>query len=511
MIRRPTATITPGLTSYLAVCAALGSLMIGQTVNQVWSTPDFWVYLGPVREFAARPLHPVHPLLVGDGADPYMGPYTWVLGLISRLLSADPTVVLAVAGLLNLLILLVGLWRLTRRFSSQPLAPVLALLFTLLAWGWEPWRWSGYLNLNSIGSGLPLGSKFATGLGLFVLAALVDWFGARGTRSLCVIALGFPIVVLTHQMTGLWVGLVGLGIALASARGLTLRSAAPLGVALAIGLLVVLLWPFFSVLDLLGSTGEFDSINARTYRLVAVRSVLALPGFVLLAVRLRQKPRDPLGLAAALVAVVFIFGWLTDRGSLGRVLPGLMLVAHITMADWFGSRLGSAAESARVRLRSTIFVGLILLIGLAGTAPGLVRGVPRALLPGRLANDSRISSVVAPFLGFADVLPASAVVAAPGGVSLAIGATAAKAIASPIPAPFVADNAQRIADNDAILDPATTTARRAALLATYGCSWLVVAAADAPALMAEIDGAEIVGVVAEYSIIRLPSAGALAP
>ncbi len=75
---------TPGVRPYLFVCVVVFLLMVGQTINRLWSTPDFWVYLGAVREFAQRPLHPLHPLLVGGNADPYMGPYTFALGLFTR-------------------------------------------------------------------------------------------------------------------------------------------------------------------------------------------------------------------------------------------------------------------------------------------------------------------------------------------------------------------------------------------------------------------------------------------
>ncbi len=86
--------------------------------------------------------------------------------------------------------------------------------------------------------------------------------------------------------------------------------------------LAIMMWPFFSVLDLLTATGDFDSINSRTYRRVAIRSVLAVPGLAILATRLARRQRDPLALAGLAVTSVFVFGWVTDRGSLGRVFPG---------------------------------------------------------------------------------------------------------------------------------------------------------------------------------------------
>ena len=111
----------PGLRPYLIVSSGLFVVMLGQTLNRIWPSPDFWFYLASVREFAARPLHPLHPLIVGSDADPYMGPYSFALGLITRVSGVDAVNLLAVAGLANFVVLLAGIWRFTRRFSAQAL------------------------------------------------------------------------------------------------------------------------------------------------------------------------------------------------------------------------------------------------------------------------------------------------------------------------------------------------------------------------------------------------------
>lgn len=146
---------------YVGLSVGLCLLMIGHTINKQWSDIDFWVWLGAVREFSLRTFDPAHPLIATNAPDLYMGPYSFVLRLVTSLTSVDPVLVIAIAGILNLILVLADLWRLTRLVSTTPWAPALALVFGLLAWGWQPWRWGGYLNLNSIGFGLPYGSTFA--------------------------------------------------------------------------------------------------------------------------------------------------------------------------------------------------------------------------------------------------------------------------------------------------------------------------------------------------------------
>ena len=143
--------------------------MTGWTLNQAWPSPDFWVHLGAVREFASAPLSPANPMVTGHAADPYMSPYTFLLGVLVGALGVDAVTVLAVAGVISLVLLLYALHRFVRSVSLEPSAPAFALAFTLTAWGWNPWRWSGFFDLNSLGAVLPLASTSASALGLIAI------------------------------------------------------------------------------------------------------------------------------------------------------------------------------------------------------------------------------------------------------------------------------------------------------------------------------------------------------
>lgn len=491
---------------YLLLCAGLVVLMIGQTSNRLWSNLDFWTWLGPVREFAARPLDPSHPLMAVEAPDSYMGPYALLLGLVTRATGGDPVDVLALAGLLNALIIVTGLRLLANRVSRAAWAPPLALVFTLVAWGWQPWRWSGYPNLNSLGVVLPLGSTFAYGTGLVFLAALWQWLEIGKRTALAGAVAAYALTVLTHQPTGLWVALVALGFVVGKLRGLGSRRTKWLLVAAATTAAVVAAWPYYSVIDLSTGLGGFDGINSPTYGAVIVRTALALPGLVILGARLRRNRADPLALAALVVGAAFVFGWVTDSGSLGRMAPGLMLVAHLAMADWFGLRLVSPIAAGR-RTVQWAFVAIVTL-GLVGTAPGWVRSVPRAFVPDDLAARLRLTSYVEPNLAFAGYFAPNDVVAATSRASMPIGGGAAKVVSVWIPQPFIADAEQRLHDIVVMLDPKTPSEERTALLARYRPSWLVVESTDAPALVQQLPGASVAGEVNGFAVIRLRPAGA---
>lgn len=490
---------------YVAISVVLGLLMIGHTSNRMWPDPDFWAWLGSVREFAERPFNPMHPLVAVDAPDSYLGPYSFALGGATRLTSADPVDVMAIAGLFNLTILVAGLWQLTRRVSSAAWAPPLALVFTLVAWGWQPWRWSGYPNLNSLGAVLPLGSTFAYGTGLFFLAALWAWLDSCRLAQLAVAVVAFPVTLLSHQATGLWIALLAVGFTAAKRAQLSRRMGLHLIAATGAVVVVVVAWPFYSIAEFATNVGGFDGVNSYTYRRVAVRFVLALPGLAILGWRLRRNRTDPLAVAGLIVGAAFVFGLITDRGSLGTTLPGLALVAHLAMADWFASNLTEERISPRQRGVVRGALAAIVVLGLLGTAPGWLRSVPRGPVPEELANKLRLNSKIEPNLGFVEFLDDDDVVAAVAGASVAIGGVAAKVLSVRIPQPFIGDEQQRLIDVRLMLDSDTEAEFRDFLVAKYGPDWLVVEMFDAASFIAQLPGSVVVAEVNGYALIRLPS------
>ena len=108
---------------------------------------------------------------------------------------------------------------------------------------------------------LPLGSTFAVELGIFCLAAMWDWLTEKRDRSLMFVAVSFPVVVLTHQPTGLWVALICLGFTVALWKPKGKREVAKLALAAAVAAGLVLSWSFFSLVDLLSNSQGFDDIN----------------------------------------------------------------------------------------------------------------------------------------------------------------------------------------------------------------------------------------------------------
>jgi hypothetical protein len=478
---RPTAVVARHrrLGTYVALGAALFVAMAGHTLNESWASPDFWMYLAAVRELADHPLDPSHPLMVATDPDPYLSPYTWVLGALSHVTGAGGVTVLAAAGLANLVLLLTGLYRLVTTLSSRWLAPALALIFTLFAWGFPPWRWSGFLNANSIGTVLPLASTLSTALALFALSAALRWLRSGSRVELALVGVTTPLIITCHPFTATWTAAVGLGFVVAaydSERGRVVA----LG-ALAVGAAgLALAWPFYPVVELPAASGGLEASNAAIFSRVLPRTFLALPGLLAIWLRLRERRRDPIVLGFGAASTVFAFGWVLDRPTLGRVLPAVMLLLHIALADLVAQRLEDAGGQRRAVMIAAVSFGVA--VGVAGSAAGMIRAAPRALLPAGLADRPELESLVDRYRPLGDRISRDDVVAASDSLALATAAISGKVIAPFVGAPFVDDLTERQRRTNTILDPDTTAAQRQRWIGRYGVDWLVLTHRDADGL-----------------------------
>lgn len=470
---------------YVLLIALLVAGMAVQTWGQRWSG-DYWLHRAAVLELSQDPWTPAHPLTPSPAPDPSLSPYTLLLGLVVRVTGAHVRDVLSVAALANLVLLLVGLHLFVRRFSAAALAPFWSLLATLFLWGIDPWRWSGYLNANSIGFGLPYPSMFAFAVMLLGLSALHDVLERPRPGRLAVLALSGAAVVLTHPFTGVAMVVAAAAIMVGRLRSIPARVVVGLMAAAAAAAALALLWPHYPLLDVLDEAPVYDRVHGRLYHLVAERTFLAVPALAALAARLRADRRDPLVLAFTLAGAMFTVGWVTDRNSLGRALPLAMLSAHIALGVWVAGPGTALWRGARPGQRTAMLVSgaLLLLVGVAGSRAGLSRAVPRPLLAAGVAGDARLAPLDDD-LGFLEETSRDDVLLVRGlRPARAAPGLGAKVVAPGYIAPLLDDVEQR--RSDLALFFATTSPReRRRIMERYGVSLVLLegrARAEAEAL-----------------------------
>lgn len=378
---------------YVALCLLFMAGMFVQTSEQRWSS-DYWAHRSAVLELSHDPWSPDHPFTGSQHADPGLSPYILALGLAARASPLGVADVLSVAALVNTALFLVGLRHFVGRFSRAPMAPFWTLLATLFLWGRDPWRWSGYLNANSIGFGLPYPSMFATALLLLGLSALIDFCDKGDRRNLVALIVLAPLVILSHPFTGMAMGVGAVAVVVSRFGTMPARRLWELAVGVAAVAAAVIAWPLYSVIDQLAASSDYDDVHFRLYHLVLQRAGLAILALPVLAVRFRTHHRDPLVLMAAGATFIFAAGRLTDSYRLGRILPLGMFAAHVALGVWMGERAPVLWRQRGVlwRLTAAAGVAMAFLYEIVGCQAGLARAVPRAFLPASVANDPRLGS-----------------------------------------------------------------------------------------------------------------------
>ncbi|MSO87914.1 MAG: hypothetical protein EXQ71_10410, partial [Acidimicrobiia bacterium] len=459
--------------------AAVVLVLVGsQTLNGQWST-DMWEHVAVVRELMAHPFDPTHPQLLSPATHPGFSPYTVALALVGQASGGGAVAVLSVAAILNVAFLLGALQRLVLEVTDNVRAPFWALVFLLALWGMAPYRYSGFFGLNSIGFVAPYPSTFATAVGFATLVAAVRY--SRGGRRalLLAVTIGAATVVLVHPLSASWLVPALVGVAISWRAGV--RSLASFGAALALALGLCLLWPYYSLAQLLTESSGLESLNQAMYTDVLLRVFPMLLGLVVVLRRTREDRRDLLGLWLGGALGLYAVGAVLDKSTYGRALAFVVVVLVMALADGVGRVEASWSErsaSRGERIGVVVLVGL-LVAGLATSRGGIIRMVPGPLLPGSISGseelvrpDERYDFLVG------RVGPNEVVVGSRLADTRVIPALAGRTLALSVARPFVADADERLRAQREFLDPATSRERRGELQDRYRVRFVLLQAQD---------------------------------
>ncbi|WP_125263240.1 hypothetical protein [Streptomyces alboflavus] len=465
-----------------AVAGAVAALLLAVVVRLPWAG-DLGIHAATIERLRHDPLHPGDPLVDADVPSPYYSPWTVLLGLVAKATGAGVFGVLRGAAVVGLVLLLSGIWHFVRTLTERRAAPPLAVLCVLFLWGPSLFEWSGFLGLNSLALTVSYPSTFALGLSFHLWAWLRKALRA-GSGWPVFLGLGvlWAVVLLTHQFTGVVASLGAAAMLLGARpwppRAVLLRLAA----GLALGLVVLAVWPYYSFFDLFGAGGDLERIHRALYRDLLGRFGLALLlGVSALALRFRRDRRDPLVLFFALGAVVFAAGGLSGHYSWGRVLPAALIPAQAAVAVEVAGLVGAALPTGRGLRR--IFAPALaaslaaaLAVG-AWTQTGTLGYVlPKGALPSAVTAKYRPPwpgyRWITPWVRYGDVVMAKKFPARQ------IPAYGAYTVAPGYPDFFLPDE---VAREDAVrwyFAPSTPRAERVEALRRYGARWVVAYPGD---------------------------------
>jgi hypothetical protein len=404
--------------------------------------------------------------------------YVWLIALTVRWFGISPIAALSIAGLINAALLLLWFPLAISALSGRKDLSFYSLLFSLLFWGPKPWRYSGFLNLNSLAFTLPYPSMFATAIA-FLVIGITPVLLQNSTSWWRVIPVGMLVflVVNSHPITG--AGLIAACLALTVSHRANLAGWLKLSIATAGGLVAAILWPLFPFLALVFEGSRDIDVQNRLMYLGLLCTAPALLGFPLLVRRVTRSPLDPLGVLFGVLLGIYVAGWVASRWTLGRVIPFLVLPLFTCLAGWVVDQEVRAAASGAVGMRGpmrvrAIVAGVLILTSVnvvLGLAP-LARAVPRSWLPVGVRSDSRLGRPAEVFRVLGPVLSDCDVVIAAPEISFIIPTFGGKVVSSR-PQPFVHDWAERVADVERFF---TTSDKIVALaiLKKYGVTKIVV-------------------------------------
>jgi hypothetical protein len=446
---------------YLLLSAAAVALCALQAAHGFW-IGDFFPHASAVRELAAHPLRPSHPMF--DLARPYVyfSPYHLLAGLLSRTLGASAVATLAVLGVLNVVFLCHALRRLVVRLApaGAGFAPSLALLFILVMWGKDPWPWSGFVHWHVLAWVAPYPSTVVVGLTFYALSLDVEGLAGRPWRIAARAAL-VGVSFLVHPVTAA-IGVVASAVLFLcqADRERSWREGAILALATLGGFAVALLWPYFPLWSLLtqGQSPDFSQQSAELYVAPFMRIWPIVLWAPLLAWRLSSRWRDPLAWLALVSIGFYLLGSATGMTGFGRLVSWVVMWTHVGAA--------------------------ITLAGLAWR----VRGVRWAPAAGALvallfaARDTRPlahARTEGPFLWQAvreltGPLEREDVVLADNVTGEQLTALTGRVIASYNVQYWIPEHDQRKRDLAAFFDPGTSDEERRALIARYRARWILI-------------------------------------
>ena len=368
----------PRLPVYWLTAGLLAAAMTSQTLNQQWSG-DAQAHAAAITELVLRPGSPDEPFVGGVDPSPYLSPWSLSWGLVATVTGWDSYTTLVAAALVNLVLLLVAFRVFVGHVGFDDRGAAIALVCVVALWGLSPWRWSGFINLNSLGFGLAYPSITAYALMLLTWTLVLRYLRRERSPALVAASVLMAIIALSHPFTALITGLgvVALLVAAAPRR----RQVLAVGFSMLAAGALALLWPWYSLIDAALAGDAYQAIHRTFYEPAAlVRLALLLVAVPVLVGRWRSNRRDLFVWFTILGLATYLVGWLADVSSLGRVIPLLVLGPQLAVAAWLSTR----GRPDVVHDRSSWFVvagWVAIAAGVLACLPGLTRAVPAALLP----------------------------------------------------------------------------------------------------------------------------------
>lgn len=355
---------------YLITSLILFFIMILHSLYGQW-VGDFWEHSAVVRELSTHPLHPLHPLFIVNETHPFFSPYLLLVGLLSRFGSLTPVDALKMAGVFNLVFLLVSLRLFINCFFNKHKDAIsfYSLIFILFMWSAFAWDWSGFIHFKALGFHLPYPATFSIAATFLIFALYYQGLQTFSKVKYILTIIFTTVVILTHPTTCVVTFLGIISISLHYYKSIGFKALAT-GIFLLLGAVVIaMLWPYFSILDLIMQfNAEF---NTRSYTLyenvsliwpILILSPFALPVFIS---RLKQNRFDALVFMFCLTVLVYFIGYISGQFGIGRIISFIAIFVQIALA----AQLASLEIAKKIGKSWSAFPVILYVVGIIAFNP----------------------------------------------------------------------------------------------------------------------------------------------
>ena len=463
---------------YFVLCLFLLYKVAIYATNGIWYG-DFWEHSAAVAALVVNPLHPSHPFFGLSAPHAFLTPYHLLVAQFVRATSLDVANSLALFGVINYCLLVLGLFWYVRGFDRDQAgrSSFYALLCILFLWGSEPWGYSGFLHFGLIADVLPYASTFAMAMSFIALA--INFGEMRMSRSVqaLIVTVLSTVVLLTHPLTFVFLATGLICQCLQPGDMMTVaRRTTRMVLALAVSGALAALWPYFSIIALLTGAGDvYHPSNQPMYVNVLQRIWPVLVLSPLLPGALRDARQRTILYHLAALCLIYGLGYVSGKYSYGRDITFIVILAQILLGAWFARserRLDDLYPTITNALRIALAIGLIA-SSVSWLVPTFTRSltVINSLRIGRQVSNQQMYSQLTFLPSF--VKPGD-VVLSDIETSWLVPTFSGKVIAGLHAQAFVADHETRISDLTRFFDPNSDERIRQSIVESYKPTFLLL-------------------------------------
>jgi hypothetical protein len=221
---------------------------------------DYWEHTAVLRALLDDPFRPEHPLVETSAPSPRFGPHFVLVALAGRAIGADALDAMSLAAVLNAALFLAGIHLFFREYFRDPRAPLVALVVMFGSWLDAP-HFSNVYKLSIYFSVAGYPSSAALAMMLFALTVLLRLLRSERERPglWALVAFLGAYIYVTHPLTAM-LAFTAAGLFALTEPRVPLRRRLWAGGAIAAGLLLASLWPYYPALGMVAS-GTADRVQ----------------------------------------------------------------------------------------------------------------------------------------------------------------------------------------------------------------------------------------------------------